>query len=305
MLRNATFAAPAPGRLDLAVTQAFPSVPRRFVREAPRGAILVDGRPADKGARLRGGETVTVVELPESCDVRIAPDFSIPRPQPVFEDSSLLAFCKPAGMPVQPLDRNEKGTLMNAVAAHWPETAEAGDDPLMGGALHRIDIGTSGLVMVARTRQAYENLRDQFKAQTVEKKYLAVVEGAVAVGGTLEGWLAGERGAPRRKMCDARRYRDVKYPMHAVTAYAPVGRRTAGTEERTLLEVTIFTGVTHQIRCQLAAARMHILNDTLYGAFPVRGMKGHALHALSARFLHPESAVETLIRAEPQDPLFF
>ena len=297
MIRNASFTAPGPGRLDLAVAAAFPSVSRRFVREAPHGAILVDGRPASKGMKLRGGERVEIVELADSSDVRIFPDRSVPLPETVFEDDFLLAFSKPAGMPVQPLKRGETGTLMNAVAARWPETAEIGDDPLMGGALHRIDIGTSGLVLVARTAAAYANLRAQFQAQSVEKIYLAVVEGSVAVGGRLEGDLAVMRGAGRCRMCDARRMPGAR-PMHAVTEYRPVERRTSGTEEQTLLEVRIFTGVTHQIRFQLANAGMHILNDTLYGAFPVPGMAGHALHALSARFLHPASGAPVLLRAE-------
>lgn len=298
MIRSASFTAQGPGRLDLAVVGAFPSVPRRFVREAPRGAILVDGRPAGKGAKLKGGEKIEIAGLAEYSDVRIAPDRSAPAPDPVFCDDSLLAFSKPAGMPVQPLKRGEKGTLMNAVVARWPETALAGEDPMMGGALHRIDIGTSGLVLVARTRKAYDSLRAQFKAQSVEKIYLALVEGAVAVGGRIESDLAMERNAQRCKMCDARRYPDLKRPMHAVTEYRPLERRTRQRAEETLLEVKIFTGVTHQIRCQLASAGMHIVNDTLYGAFPVDGMTGHALHALSASFLHPESGDPCTIRAE-------
>ena len=298
MIESASFTADSAGRLDLAVLRAFPSVSRRIVREAPPGSILVDGRPAGKGMKLRGGEKVEIVSLPETCDTRIEPDRSVPLPETVYEDDALLAFNKPAGMPVQPVRRGETGTLMNAVAARWPETAEVGDDPLTGGAVHRIDIDTSGLVIVARTQKAWENLRAAFKAHEVEKTYLALVEGSIAVGGRIEGDLAGVRGADRRKMCDARRYPDEKHPMHAVTEYRPVGLRPHGRLERTLLEVKIRTGVTHQIRCQLAMSGMHILNDTLYGAFPEPGMTGHALHALSAEFNHPVSGGRMLLRAE-------
>ena len=81
-----------------------------------------------------------------------------------------------------------------------------------------------------------------------------------------------------------------------MTSFRPIGHTTVENEERTLLEVTIFTGVTHQIRAQLALAGLHIVNDRLYGAFAVEGMQGHCLHALAARFRHPVHGFETEIR---------
>ena len=213
----------------------------------------------------------------------------------MFEDDAILAFDKPAGMPVQPLTRTERATLMNGVAARHPECIPLGDRPLMAGAVHRIDADTSGLVLVARTAQAFADLRGQFAAQTVEKTYLALVEGSVAAGGTLENDLVHDPTLPFCRMIDARRNRLTRAqceglrPLHAVTAFRPVGFTTVGCEERTLLEVTIFTGVTHQIRAQLALAGMHIVNDRLYGAFAVEGQTGHCLHSLAAKFRHPVS----------------
>jgi 23S rRNA-/tRNA-specific pseudouridylate synthase len=172
----------------------------------------------------------------------------------------------------------------------------------MAGALHRIDADTSGLVLVARTAQAFENLRAQFAAQTVEKTYLALVEGSVAAGGALENDLVHDPTLPFCRMIDARHnrltlaQRAKLRPLHAVTRFRPIGHTTVENEERTLLEVTIFTGVTHQIRAQLAMAGMHIVNDRLYGAFAVEDMTGHCLHALAAKFRHPVSGVETEIR---------
>ena len=85
-------------------------------------------------------------------------------------------------------------------------------------------------------------------------------------------------------------------PLRAVTTFRPIAHTTVENEERTLLEVTIFTGVTHQIRAQLALAGLHIVNDRLYGAFAVEHQVGHCLHALAAKFLHPVSGIETDIR---------
>ena len=288
-------------RLDAALLRAFPATTRAFARDAvERGDVFVNGRPASKGLKLRGGETVLVREMLEAADNRVMPSGGCPRA--IFEDASLLAFDKPAGQPVQPLSCRETGKLMNAVAARYPECREVGDSPLMAGALHRIDADTSGLVLVARTADAFANLRAQFAAQTVRKTYLALVEGSVAVGGTLENDLAHDPTLPFCRMIDARHNRLTNAqraklkPLHAVTSFKPVAHTTCGSEDRSLLEVTIFTGVTHQIRAQLAFAGLHIVNDRLYGAFAVENQTGHCLHALAAKFAHPASGEPVEIR---------
>lgn len=303
MIENQTLVNKAGGvRLDAALLLAYPSSTRAFVREAiEKGEVTVNGRRAAKGLKLRGTETIVVRSLAEANDNTVAPNPDI-RLRPVFEDAALLAFDKPATMPVQPLSRAEMTTLMNGVVARYPECIPLGDRPLMAGALHRIDADTSGLVLVARTAAAFANLRAQFSAQTVKKTYLALVEGAVAVGGTLENELVHDPTLPFCRMIDAhhnrltRSQRENLKPLPAVTQFAPVGHVTVDNEARTLLEVTIFTGVTHQIRAQLALAGMHIVNDRLYGAFAVEGQAGHCLHALAAKFRHPTSGDEMELR---------
>ncbi len=313
MIRDRSFTAAAGARLDAALLAAFPSTTRAFARDAiARGDVLVDGRRAPKGTKLRGGETVAVAELLEASDNLVAPGTG-PCPPAVFEDDSILAFDKPAGMCVQPLDCRETGTLMNAVVARYPEcrTIAAADasgrksDTLMAGAVHRIDADTSGLVLVARTQAAFESLRAQFAAQSVKKTYLALVEGDVAAGGTLEHELAHDPTLPFCRMIDANRNRLSPSdrarlrPLRAVTRFLPIAHLREGNEPRTLLEVTICTGVTHQIRAQLALAGMHIVNDRLYGAFAVEGMTGHCLHSLAAAFTHPASGDPVEIRTPP------
>ena len=296
MIENETMQVEQGGvRLDAALLNAFPTTTRAFVREAvERGDVLVDGRRAAKGLKLRGGETVTVAALAEASDNMVQPNPAI-RIRTVFEDASMIALDKPAGLPVQPLSRSETSTLMNGVVARYPECQALGDSPLMAGALHRIDADTSGLVLVARTAEAFAALREQFARQTVEKTYLALVEGCVAAGGTLENDLVHDPTLPFCRMIDADHNRLTLAQraklrrLHAVTRFTPVGHVMEENEERTLLEVTIFTGVTHQIRAQLAMAGMHIVNDRLYGAFAVEDMSGHCLHALGAKFIHPAS----------------
>ena len=292
-------------RLDAAILNAIPSTTRAFVKDAiASGNVLIAAasaspRKAPKGLKLRGGETVVIRELLEAADNLVTPEPG--RLSCVFEDDALLAFDKPAGMPVQPLSCREVGTLMNAVVVRYPECRALGDTPLMAGALHRIDADTSGLVLVARTADAFANLRAQFAAQSVKKTYLALVEGAVAVGGTLENDLVHDPTLPFCKMIDIKGIRDQGSgirlrPLHAVTNFTPIAHTTVENEERTLLEVTIFTGVTHQIRAQLALAGLHIVNDRLYGAFAVENQTGHCLHALAASFSHPVSGNPVEIR---------
>ena len=295
-------------RLDAAILNAFPSTTRAFVKEAIcSGDILIGAgassppqKKAQKGLKLRGGERIVVRKLLEAADNLVEPE---PAPLAcIFEDDAILAFDKPAGMPVQPLSCRETGTLMNAVVAQYPECRPLGDSPLMAGALHRIDADTSGLVLVARTAESFANLRAQFAAQTVRKTYLALVEGAVAVGGTLETDLVHDPTLPFCRMIDANHNRLTRSqvsrlrPLHAITQFKPIAHTLAENEERTLLEVTIFTGVTHQIRAQLALAGLHIVNDRLYGAFAIEGQTGHCLHALAASFMHPVSGDPVEIR---------
>ena len=299
MIENEEFIQNEAGvRLDAALFSRYPQSSRAFCREAcAEGTVLVDGRRAIKGLKLRGGEKIQVVALAEMSDNRVQPDKAV-RLSSVFTDDDLLAFDKPAGMPVQPLSRKETGTLMNGVVARYSECAELGDQPLMAGAIHRIDADTSGLVLVARSAAAFESLRGQFAAQTVKKTYLALVEGSVAVGGTLANDLVHDPTLPFCRMIDISRARQkVKAaPLHAVTQFQPLALTRCGNEERTLLEVTIYTGVTHQIRAQLGLAGMHIVNDRLYGAFAVENQTGHCLHALAAKFNHPRTGEPVEIR---------
>lgn len=286
MITHTTFsvaAAEAGLRLDALLLARCPSSSRAFCRQAVEtDRVRVNGRACLKGAKLRAGDTVEILALKEACDNRVRPDASVPV-RIVFEDAHLLAVNKPAGLPVHPLTCEEGGTLMNGLVARYPELAALGDQPLMAGALHRIDTGTSGLVLAARTPEAFAGLRAQFEAQSVDKVYLALVEGHVGIPGRLEHELAHHPAWPCCKMVDARSLAAPDRRLRAETAYRPL--RLIG--RYTLLEVTIRTGVTHQIRCQLALGGWPVANDTLYGARAVEGCPRHFLHAYEARFTHP------------------
>lgn len=308
MISNAHISPSRAGiRLDAAVLEAFPTSTRALVRAAiADGSVRVDSRRALKGLKLSGRENIFVKELLEEKDNLVLPDASF-APRLVYEDGSFLAFDKPPGMPVQPLSCRETGTLMNAVVSRYPECrtisekdgAGAARNRLMAGALHRIDADTSGLVLVARTQEAFDSTRRLFAGREVVKTYLALVEGNFEGGGVLENDLIHDPSLPYCRMIDRRKARIAREELSkakslaAVTAYRCAAHMRIENEDLTLLEVTIRTGVTHQIRAQLSIAGMHIVNDRLYGAFAVEGMRGHRLHSLSAKFIHPVSGKET------------
>ena len=273
-------------RLDVFVQTAFPGVQRSDVRRAvENGGITLNGRRVAKGAKLRAGDVVEVLSLPEAVDRRVRPDTSVPV-SVVYDDGVLIGVDKPAGIPVQPLSPDETGTLMNGLVAFAPEIADIGDDPLMAGALHRIDTWTSGLVLASRTEETWRAMRDLFAARKVRKTYLALVEGRVAVPGKVSCELAHDPNLSFCRMIEASKAGPRARPMFAETAYRPL--HPAG--PATLLEVTIFTGVTHQIRAQLAMAGHPIVGDALYGAkTELDAGHGQRLHALAVEFRHPQT----------------
>lgn len=285
-------AAEAGQRLDAAVRAHFPSSTAALVRRAiEAGNIAVQGRDATKGDKVRAGEVVVVKQLAESADLRVAPNPALPL-EILFLDADLVAVNKPAGMAVHPLRPEETDTLANALVARYPEIAELGDQPLLGGVVHRIDTDTSGLVLAARTASAFAALRAQFAARQVRKTYLALASGFVKQDVELEHDLA-HHPTCRGRMVDARSLRVPERPMHAVTALR-VLRRVG---EYTLLEVTIFTGVTHQIRCQLALIDHPLLGDTLYHGPALPGFPRHFLHAAAIAFVHPRTGEAARIEA--------
>ena len=273
-------------RLDVFVQAAFPTVQRSDVRRAIEGGgILLNGRRAAKGAKLRAGNVVEVLSLPEAVDRRVRPDSSV-SVSVVYDDGVLIGADKPAGIPVQPLSQDETGTLMNGLVAYAPEIARVGDDPLMAGALHRIDTWTSGLVLASRTEEVWRTMRDLFAARKVRKTYLALVEGRVSAPGKVFCELAHEPNLSFCRMVEAAKAGPRARPMFAETAYRPLHPAGAAT----LLEVTIFTGVTHQIRAQLAMAGHPIVGDALYGAKTGLGANhGQRLHAFAVDFCHPKT----------------
>ena len=261
-------------RLDAFLAAALAGLPRRLVRRViAEGDVRVNGRRAAKGVRLRPGDEITLPDLP----VALAPEPALALPV-LHEDAALAVIDKPGGMPAHALDPRQRGTAAAFVLARWPETAAVGD-ALAPGLIHRLDGGTSGVLVVARTSESFTALRAALAARSIEKRYLAVVAGT-AEDTRVDTPLAHDT-RDRRRMTAAKPD-DRAWPAESEIRVVTPGR------ERSLVAVTMRTGVTHQIRVHLALAGHPVVNDILYGGPPADLPENrHALHASGITLPHP------------------
>jgi 23S rRNA pseudouridine1911/1915/1917 synthase len=237
----------------------------------------VGGRGAKKGQSVHAGELVTVA-LPEEAP-GVVPEPEAPLAV-LHEDAHLLVVDKPAGRPSQPLRPGETGTVANAVLARFPECAEAGEDPREVGLCHRLDVETSGALLVARSRPVWEAMRRAFAERSVDKRYLALVTGPLAEEGEVDLPL---RHHPRHDDRVEPAWDAGGEGREALSRFRVLSR--AG--EYALVEVQILTGVLHQVRAHLAAIGAPIVGDGLYGGREEPGLPRFFLHARTLGFTHP------------------
>jgi 23S rRNA pseudouridine1911/1915/1917 synthase len=277
----------APGRLDAVLTE-LSGLPRADIQRAiAAGDVSVDGLRRPKSYRLRGGETLTFAH-PVANGLEPGGD-----PVPVrFEDVHLAVVAKPAGLLTHPTPARRTGTLVNALLAMGMALAPAGGE-LRPGIVHRLDAGTSGLLVVAKTDEAYTGLVALFRRHAADRRYLALVRGVPADD-------AFEVEAPLGRRA-ARIVVDRVEGRAAATGFVCRERfRTVS-----LLEATPRTGRTHQIRVHLAAIGHPIAGDRAYGGVGdearALGLTRPFLHAAVLAFVHPITGEPVRIE-EPLPP---
>jgi len=250
------------------------------------GRVRVDGKVGRASHVVRVGERITI-DIPAPEPLAVEPE-DIPL-RVRYEDDALLASDKPSGMVVHPAPGARRGTLVHALA-HRLGALPGPGHPQRPGSVHRLDRGTSGVALVARTAAALEGLARQFRERTVEKSYLAVVRGAIAAGAGRTDRPIGRHPRERKRMSvHSRRGRT------AVTRWQVVERLPGSTVVRLFPE----TGRTHQLRVHLAALGHPIVGDPVYGR-PGRSVPAYARQALQAekiRFPHPTTGKTLTIRA--------
>ena len=270
--------AQAGARLDLFLGEALGLSRAKLKRLFDEGAVRVGGRPAKKGQTLQGGERVRV-ELPDEAPALVAEPERAPLVV-LHEDPEVVVVDKPSGTPSQPLRPGETGTAANALAARYPEMAGVADDPREAGLCHRLDVETSGALLAARTRPAWESLRTAFTEQQIDKRYWALVTGPLADEGEIDLPL---RHHPRHTD-------RVEPALDEGPAGRPAQSRfrvLARAGDLSLVEVQILTGVLHQVRAHLSAIGAPLVGDSLYGGRALEGLTRFFLHARSLGFPHP------------------
>jgi 23S rRNA pseudouridine1911/1915/1917 synthase len=262
-------------RLDVFVARAFEGVTRsRAQKLIDDEAVLVDGKAQRASFRLSSGERV-MVTVPEARASEARPE-SIAL-DIIYEDGDIIAINKPAGMTVHPAPGHPTSTLVNAILAHCRDLSGVGG-VLRPGIVHRLDRDTSGVILVAKNDAAHNALAKQLKERTVEKTYIALVDGTPRPPeGVIDAPIARD---PRNRQ----RMAVVQGGRESVTAYKVIERFSG----YSLVEARPKTGRTHQIRVHLAAIGNPIVGDRVYGRAS-KLVRRQFLHAARIAFAHPST----------------
>jgi 23S rRNA pseudouridine1911/1915/1917 synthase len=254
-------ATPAAERLDHYLVRLGFAPSRRAARAiVERGIVRINGHRCSKSAIVAPSDTVEVAEAPSGPAIAPNPALEI---EVLYEDAALIVVNKPGGRACHPIRAGESETVMNAVVARFPETSAIGDKPFEGGLVHRLDNGTSGALIIARTAAAFTALRAAIKSGAIVRRYQAIVAGLLSHPLELERRIAHHHKNPRKMTIgDPESLDRGRIGRAANTQVAPL--RRVGPAQ-TLVAVTPRTGSRHQIRVHLADAGFPIVGDTLYG----------------------------------------
>lgn len=298
MLTFTAVAAEIGERLDKALTERLTdshALSRAKVQQLIKeGFVTVNSKPGKASYRLESADTVQValapaIVAPPDANANVVPE-ALPM-HILYEDESMAAIDKPAGMVVHPAVGHTQGTLVNAILARWPQTAQVGGEG-RAGIVHRLDKDTSGVILVAKTEAARLALMSQFAGRTVQKRYLALVEG---IPDTTNGEINASIGRDpqqRKRMAIMPRNRGGR---ESITFFN-VLQRYAG--PFALIEALPKTGRTHQIRVHLAFIDHPIVGDPVYGPRKQKIKLGrHFLHAEALSLIVPATGKPITLHA--------
>lgn len=290
-------------RADVVLAKLLPDYSRsQLTQWLKEGLILLNQRQVKPKDKVMAGEMIQMqVDLSKMNQQQThdTPE-NIPL-DVVFEDEHLLIINKPAGLVVHPGAGNPNHTLVNALLHHYPDLA-----PLpRAGIIHRLDKDTTGLLLIAKTLPAYTQLARMMQAREIHRHYLALVYGHIIAGARIEtGYGRHPRNRLKKAVCEEGR--------EAITDY----RIKKSYHDFSLLEITLLTGRTHQIRVHMAHIKHPVLGDQLYGHPRLRvptgasealqqalqNLKRQALHACKLTFIHPMTQHEVSVEvALPED----
>ncbi|WP_333491033.1 RluA family pseudouridine synthase [Eubacterium ramulus] len=267
-------------RLDKFLTEIYPDQTRSFLQKLVKsGEIKVNGKPVIKaGFVVEGGDQVSAsIPTPQAVEIEAE---NIPL-DILYEDADVLIVNKPKGMVVHPSAGHYSGTLVNAIMYHCADSLSGINGEIRPGIVHRIDMDTTGALIICKNDAAHVDIAEQIKEHTVTRRYRGIVCGVVKEDeGTIEGAI-GRHPTQRKKMAI-----NEKNGKPAITHYKVLQRFA----KYTYMEFRLETGRTHQIRVHMASIGHPLLGDELYGNpknLAMKGLQGQTLHAMVIGFVHP------------------
>ena len=267
-------------RIDKYLSSVNEQLSRSYIQKLLKsGLVLVDGKPVKASYQVDEGDVISL-DIPEAVEPEIEPedmDLDI-----LYEDQDVILVNKPKGMVVHPSAGHYSGTLVNAIMYHCKDSLSGINGQIRPGIVHRIDMDTTGSLIVCKNDESHVNIAEQIKEHTVNRIYVGIVCGNVTEDeGTIEGAI-GRHPVDRKKMAV-----NEKNGKPAITHYKVLERFG----NYTYMQFQLETGRTHQIRVHMASIGHPLLGDTLYssGRSPFKHLQGQTLHAKTIGFVHPKS----------------
>lgn len=276
-------------RVDVFLRDSLPQISRSHVkREIERGHVLLNGRRVRKGSIVADGDTIRLIGFAESGKMTIAEDRSADL-LTLYEDASVLVVEKEAGLPTLPNDENDTFALACRIVAHYPDQRRVGP-PLEAGLLHRLDTPTSGLMVVAKSAEAYSSLRDEWRWGRVRKEYVALVHGRIERPFSVSLPIGHHPRSARRMVVD-------KKGRRAETHF----RTVAHMRTCSLLWINLREGRRHQVRVHLAESGHPVIGDDLYEKKKSPASQRLMLHNARVRFHSPAEKRMVVVVSKPPD----
>ena len=266
-------------RLDRFLTEMDSEHTRSFLQKViTDGGVLVNEKPAKANYKLRLDDVVEL-DIPEPVELEVLPE-DIPL-DILYEDADVLIVNKPKGMVVHPAPGHTVGTLVNAVLYHCKDELSGINGVIRPGIVHRIDMNTTGSLIVCKNDKAHQDIADQIKVHSIHRVYRGIVIGRVSDDEGVIHAPIGRHPIDRKKMAI-----NEKNGKDAITHYKVLQRF----ERYTYMEFVLETGRTHQIRVHMASIGHPLLGDEVYG--PAKcpyQLQGQTLHAMTIGFKHPST----------------
>lgn len=266
-------------RIDRFLGSRLEQVSRSYLQKLVKeGAVLVNGKPVKSSYKVENGDWIRL-EIPDAVEPEIEAeemDLDI-----LYEDSDIILINKPKGMVVHPAAGHYSGTLVNGLMAHCKDELSGINGVMRPGIVHRIDMDTTGVLIVCKNDKAHNAIAEQLKVHSITRKYYAIVHGVLKEDtGTVNAPI-GRHPVDRKKMSI-----NEKNGKEAVTHYRVLRRF----RRFTFVECQLETGRTHQIRVHMASIGHPLLGDIVYGPSkdPFK-LEGQALHAKLLGFIHPST----------------